>query len=241
MRSARIALVLVVAAGVLGLALTGGSDERQVVQTSGVLTIAPVAALAPGTTACQRPVVTTDQVDAVALSMVATNPAPVFELRVTDTLTHRLLASGPLRGRLATGGRTEAVLDQPVPANRSVAICVHERGTSGGATILGDDGNTDLCRVAPGSLGCEYHFAHPISLTARAYVNGAPVPGTMDIALLRRPSRSVLGQVGAMMRRASTFRPGFVGEGLWWVLLVLGVLGVPAALWWGLRTPIRNP
>jgi hypothetical protein len=68
-----------------------------------------------------------------------------------------------------------------------------------------------------------------------AFANGGPVSGTMNFVLSRRHPVSVLSQVGATMRRASTFRPGFVGPGLWWILLMTAVLLVPAVMWWGLR------
>jgi hypothetical protein len=38
------------------------------------------------------------------------------------------------------------------------------------------------------------------------------------------------------MRRASNFRPGFVSEPVWWVLLIGVLLGTPALLLLALRT-----
>jgi hypothetical protein len=234
-RSTGIACAGIVLVAVAILLLIGGGDKRSTVQTTGVITIAPVATIGPGSQACQRPIVTTAAIDAVGFNVAADPPRPPLAVTVRDTATKALLARGLVPANFDPTHAVTADLDRPVPGDRSVSLCVTNRGHRTAAVIFGDNGHTDICAISPSSLACRFHFAHPTSGVSRAFANGGPVPGTMNFVLSRRHPVSVLSAVGASMRRASTFRPGFVGAGLWWILLAIAVAGVPAALWWGLR------
>jgi hypothetical protein len=233
MRSGLIAFGLCVLAGVLILVAIGAGDDRTTVQTTGVLAISPVATIGPGRAACQQPIVTAGSVDTVGFNVVAAPPRPALEVTARDLASHRLIARGRVPGNFDPGRAVVAGFDRPVPGDRSISLCVINRGTRTAAVIYGDNGHTDLCAISPGSLACRFHFAHPTSSVSHASANGQPLPGTMNFVLSRKRPESVLAQLGAVMRRASTFRPGFVGPWLWWLLLVAAVILVPAAMWWG--------
>jgi regulator of extracellular matrix RemA (YlzA/DUF370 family) len=234
-RRTGLAFAAVFLAAVVIFLLIGSGDGRTTVQTTGVLTISPVATIGPNSQACQRPVVTASTVDAIGFNVNAAPPRPKLVVTVRDTATQDLVARGVVPANFDPGKPVSAELDHPVPGNRSVSLCVTNRGHRTAAVIYGDNGHTDLCAISPGSLACRFHFAHPTSSVSEAFANGQAVPGTMNFVLTRRRPESLLSQLGAVMRRASTFRPGFVGPWMWWILLVTALLLVPAAMWWGLR------
>lgn len=227
MRSAALFLAIV-ALGIAGLTVLASGDERHVVQTTGVLVIAPVAGIAPGSEACQEPIVTVDDVSAVGFNIGAATPTPRLSVLVRDAESRSVVSRGTIPEGFDAGALVVADLQPAVPAESPVAVCLRNHSTAGiHALVYGDDAQTDLCEVFPGSLACRWRFAHPTSTTSQARVGGVEVPGTMNVVMLRKPGESVLSQVGKVWDRASTFRPGFVTPVLWWLLLALALLAVP--------------
>jgi hypothetical protein len=151
-RRARVAFAGVVLVAVAILALIGAGDERSTVQTTGVITIVPVATIGPGSQACQRPIVTTAAIDAVGFNVAADPPRPALAVTVRDTVAHALLARGLVPANFDPTHAVTADLDRPVPGDHSVSLCVTNRGHRTAAVIFGDNGHTDLCAISPGSL-----------------------------------------------------------------------------------------
>lgn len=235
-------LLTVVVGGVAALTAVAAGDGRARVQSTGVLNIAPVADIYPGREACQAPLTTFDEVRSVRFGAIAGPRTPRLAITVRDVGSNRLLAQVRLPGAPETTTSIAGTLDREVPADRRVAVCLRNDGRGENHVILrGDNGSTDLCTIFPDSQACRWHFAHPVSSTSVVTVDGEPVPGTLDVELLRPTAASVLGQAPELFRRASTFRPGFVTPTLWWVLLALCAIGAPAALTWGVRRLPETP
>jgi hypothetical protein len=66
-------------------------------------------------------------------------------------------------------------------------------------------------------------------------LNGRPSPVSLVVTLLRERRQSVLARLGETFRHAAALQPGFAPAGVLWVLAVLVLLGVPAAVTVALR------
>lgn len=230
MRESRIAFgVLVTIALVSAITLAAG-DRRRLVQSTGAIITRPIASLAPGQRACQRPLVALDEISAVRFNPAAPGPTAIL-VEVSDARDGRVIA----RSRIPQGfdQQVTAMLDRRVPRGRSFALCFRNRGPSG-LDIYGDDGVTSQCVLAPSSIPCRYRLPHPISSTSALYIDGRRSPGTIAATFLRTEPVSVLASAGEAFQRASTFRPAFVSPALWWIVLVALLVGAPAAILWGL-------
>jgi hypothetical protein len=238
MRRAQLVFAVLVAAVLVFAAVRASGDDRGEVQSTGVITTTAVANLDRGAAACQRPLVTLDEVSAVLFRPGLIGAPTRAAVVVRDDHTKRILARGPSTA-VQVGVPVLTGLDRTVPAGRAIAVCVVNRGP-GGLGVYGDDGVTSLCVLAPASIGCRYGLPHPISSVSSLVVDGHPARGTLALTLVRPKPRSLLSDLGGIFERASTFRPGFVGPALWWILLVLVCLVAPAAVWWALG-PERRP
>jgi hypothetical protein len=72
---------------------------------------------------------------------------------------------------------------------------------------------------------------HPTIVTSSASLDGKDLPGR-DIAIVfpRDKPKSALALVPEMFRRASLFRPGWLGAWTYWVLAALVLLAAPLLL-----------
>lgn len=233
MRESRIAFATVVAAAILVALLLAANDRRGVVQTTGAIITRPIARLSPDQRVCQRPLIALDEIAAVRFNPATLGGPTAILVEITDAGGARVLA----RGRVAEGFDQQAGvvarLDRPVPAGQRIGVCFRNRGP-GGLDVYGDDGVTSQCVLAPDSIPCVYRLPHPISSTSSLFIDGRPAPGTVAATFLRAQPETVLAQVSEIFDRASTFRPGFVTPALWWALVVLLLVGGPAAVLWGL-------
>lgn len=80
----------------------------------------------------------------------------------------------------------------------------------------------NVCLTA-GSEVIAWGAATPQGNLPSPTVGGKPVNNRVSVWFLGRPgqSRSIASQIGAMFRRASLFRPGFVGPWTYWVLFLV--------------------
>jgi hypothetical protein len=205
MRSARAVIPGVIVAGVLGLVLVALVQRTSLAFTIGVPRAAAVARLAPGEQACQRPIDVPSRAgfDRVALG-VGTYGAAGSPLRLTvrTASAGRTLATGTLAGGYPDVARrpVERVrLDRTVRAPR-ISVCVENRGPR----RVGVYGDADL--AARGST---------------AVKDGRPLRRDMSL-VFERKSRSMAGEVPAMLSRAALFR--FPGMGAWAYVLLGAVL-----------------
>lgn len=240
MRRFRISFGITLVAGVVSLLLVASRDRRVEVQSTGVMSIVPVAFVYPGHEACERPIVTVDRIEAIRFQIEAASPHPKMRVAVRDARTNQVLASGTSTSS-DPGGFVQAFLDRPVPSEATVAVCVANRGR-GLISLFGDNGTIDLCLLFPHSLACRFHFLHPTSSTSSAYLDRkGPLTGTINFSLRRDQPVSILSQANAIMTRMARFRPGFVSAELWWGLLLGAVVLAPAGLWWGARGVFGEP
>jgi hypothetical protein len=134
---------------------------------------------------------------------------------VSDSYSQRILA----RGRLAAGydpAKAQTIqLSPSVKANRFVNFCFRNAGP-GEMVLFGDK---------------ELGAVHPTISTSVASLDGHPLLDS-DIALVfpRRSSKSLLQLVPQIFKRASVFRPGYVGPWLYWLLAALVLVAVPLLL-----------
>ena len=95
------------------------------------------------------------------------------------------------------------VLTTPIPSGKRISVCLHNHGPSS-TTVLGSGTN-------------------PLSGTV-TIANKAD-PQAMALLFLEPHERSLLSLVPTALRRASLFRPGWIGAWTFWALGVALLLG----------------
>lgn len=236
-RSALIVLVLA-ACGAAGLLAVGALAHTTRRQTLGVPPQGPAATLRAGQQLCESPVGLADTATGVRFFPLALGrPSPAIAVTVRDLADGRLLGSGRLAAGYARLAPQVVALGH-LPAEHEAAICFRNAGPAS-VVLMGGTVDNRYCHQ-PNFIyrqvreGCNV-FPNPLPLTPGvATVDGRPIP--QDIAAeLVGPRQSLLGQVPKMMRRATLFRPGFVGVWTWWALLVLCGAALPACLAFAVR------
>jgi hypothetical protein len=217
MRRATALTLGVIAAGVVGLVLAATLHTTPLAFTLGVSPSAAVAPLAPGATACQRPidVPAGGEFDAIT-AHVTTYGRPGPPLRaVVRRLGGGVLASGRLAGGYADYVRSPTqriALDRRVPVGR-ISVCLRNRGPTNAALY----GNGDLAaRPSTGEL------------------DGKPLHYDLALEFQRSP-RSIATLLPDMLSRAALFRFPWMGGWTYVVLIALVVLGGPWLLLRALR------
>jgi hypothetical protein len=201
----------IAAAALVGVVVAAAVDRRDLAFTNGVPVTRIAAVLRPGVAACQRRVLVVEGFRAVEITPTALghHGTPPLAVEVRDSRTRRRLAMGSV-----PGGYPDH-LRRPVPvgsvrAGARVDVCVVNRGEHRIGLAGGKAESVPDSPLVVGALRDERR-----ALTLR-FLRGHP--------------RSVLSQVPVIFRRASLFRPGWVGPWTFWLLGALVALGVPALL-----------
>jgi hypothetical protein len=207
MRSARLVVLGIAVAGVVGLVLVAALQRDSLAFTLGVPRATLVANVGPGREVCQRPidVPAGGAFDRVALG-VGTYGRSGSPLQVTvRSVGGSTLATGTLAGGYPDAARrpVEGVrLDREVTAT-PIAVCVANRG----GRVVALYGAPDL--AARGST---------------AVRGGRPLRKDVSLVFERAP-RSVAAEVPRMLARAALFRFPAMGA---WAYVVLALLLVVA-------------
>ena len=204
-RHAVIALLGVVAVGMVGLVALALSDERRTAFTLGVAPGGVAAVLTPGDEVCQSPVRVADAFNIVKFP-VGTYMRPGAPLDVTVRS-----AEGVARGRLPGGygdGLEQRVDVGTIDAGQKVTVCI-KNDASRRMAIYGN----------PGAAA---------RLTS-AQIDGREQDVDLTLVFEREPS-SGLASLPSVFRHASRFKPDWVAPWLFWALSLFVVLGAPVAL-----------
>jgi hypothetical protein len=204
-RHAVIALLGVVAAGLVGLVAVALSDERRTAFTLGVAPGGVAAVLPPSTEVCQSPVRVAEDFNVVNFQ-VGTYMRPGEPLEVTVRS-----ADGVARGRLPGGygdGLEQRVDVGTVAADQKVSVCIKNVGNR---------------RMAI------YGGAGAAARLTSAAIDGREQDVDLTLVFEREP-RSALASLSAVFRHASRYRPDWAGPWLFWALGLIVVLGIPVAL-----------
>jgi hypothetical protein len=225
-RGAWIAVLVTAFAGVAALLVGRAGDERPLQQRLGVFVQGPVAPLSPGHVACQVPVGLVDRTPAITFNpgTPQSQPGPAILVTLRDTRTGKIVASG----RVAKGfdpRRAQTAKLSPAAPPSVVSVCFRTLGP-GRVLLFGDSsvGGAIFERA-------QVKGKHPTITTSDAVVDGHRLPDK-DIAMVfpRPQPKSVLAIVPEMFRRASLFRPGWLGAWTFWLLAALIVIGAPLLL-----------
>jgi hypothetical protein len=208
MRSAAAIVAGLALAAVLGLAVAALVDERPQAFTLGVTRSTTIEVKA-GEEACQAPIdVPGDAAFDGVTFAVGTDRRPGPPLDVTvraarpGALRGAVLARGTLTGGYPDIDRapSHTVWVDRVPAERSIAVCVANRGRRS-AFI---SGNADAA-----------------ARSSSAFVDGAPAGSDLALGFERRSPRSLAALAPAIVDRAALFRAQVVGA---WTYILLGLL-----------------
>jgi hypothetical protein len=198
-----IAFALVIVLGLAALLAAGAADQRFRAFSIGVPDVGPVATLSPGQQVCEGPVDSQASFGAIRMWTASISAPGSLAVSVRDADTSRELAHG---NAVLTPAATspDATLNSPVAARRAVTVCIRNR-LPAPLSLLG---------------------SAPPSGSMKLTLDGKPVTGLgLALVMLQRP-RSLLSEVPAMFARAALFRPGWVGEWTFWVLLAAVVLAI---------------
>jgi hypothetical protein len=223
-RATAVALIVVFLVGVGAILVHASSDERPKQQVLGVLVRGSVVALKAGHTGCQGPIGLADRT-----ARVEFNPGtphgergPAVETQIRAAGTQRVLSRGLLRAGFDPRLPQTVAVAPALPADTIVDVCFRNLGPRR-VLLFGD--------IAYGTNKTGFAGVHPTIVTSSASLDGKDLPGR-DIAIVfpRPKPRSVVSLVPEMFRRASLFRPGWVGTWTLWVLAGLALLAAPLLL-----------
>jgi hypothetical protein len=218
MRRAAALAVVVPAVAVLGaLALAGARERRALAFPLGVPAMVVAASIDPGHQACQGPIPVRAGFSRVRLAVgTYFRPGPALEVKILDAGTGRRLGAGQLAPGYPDISRP-AVSVASVSRGRRIRVCVRNVGDRRVALLGGGAG------AAPAVLRLDGR--------RRRY--------DASLDFLSAHERSTLATLPAMFRRASLFRPGWVGPWTYWVLVGLVTVAASALLVAAVRVAAR--
>jgi hypothetical protein len=212
MRSARLLLVALCAAGTLLVVTLALTRDTTLAFTLGVTNVAPFVRVEPGQTACQRPisVPTGGAFDRIAFTLgTYRRTGPPVDVTVRDA-GGRVVA----RGRLA-GGYPD------ITAQPRHSVSVGRVGGGDGLAVCLANGGEHSVAI--------YGNADAASRTSSAYLGPRPLGVDLNL-VFERESRSLATLLPRMLDRASLFRPRVTGPWVYVFLAFLVVVLVPALL-----------
>ena len=217
-RAKLVAVALVVALGLAAVLLAAGRDGRSTAFSLDVPPIVAVTTLHSGQAACQGPLTATAPFRFVtpwispsdASGRVAQRPTPgaAIDLTVRDAATNAPLARGQIAAAYVRPISPTVALDRTIPSGRRIRVCLRSRGP-GIVGLMGASLPTEALVEADGTA------------------SGAG-QSALALLFLREHPRSLLSLVPTIFRRASLFRPGWVGPWTYWLLsaALLGAFGL---------------
>ena len=72
----------------------------------------------------------------------------------------------------------------------------------------------------------------PLTMASRTTVDGSYSTVHLHLSFEHQEQKSILGEAGTVASRMARFRPGWMGEWLFWLLAPLVLLGLPALAVW---------
>lgn len=203
-----------VGAAVITLLIVAANDRRSLAFTPDVRPEAVVALVPPGHQVCQRGIDREASFDSLAIDYGTFHrPGPRLEIDVRDSAGRRVLARGVQPAGYADNKSATTHISPALQSGAPIDVCVKNVGGTRVA-LYGGPGR-------PGDPG-------------RAYVGDVPIeqggPVNVSVTFLDSHPGSVLSRVPTIFRRATIFRPGWVGSWTFWLLLGAVVLAVPALL-----------
>jgi hypothetical protein len=205
MRGALLAFVVVVGLGAGGLVLVGTSDQRSTAFSLDVPNAKPVVTLLAGERACQRPVVAAAAFRGLEL-WLASVPAPGATLRVSVTSGGGAgLAVGNLHVPPGPVANPSTQLTRTVPRGATVSLCFDNAGPAP-VSLLGSTPGPDSGMLEQ---------------------RGRSLPSAAAAVLLQPHSSSILSLLPTIFSRAALFRPTWIGQWTYWLLLALLVAAFP--------------
>ena len=231
-RRAAIAIAAVVLAVVAGELVFAAGKSSDLVQSTYVNPVVPVAPVKPGASVCQQPFGISETFDSVRFNAgTFGKPGPPLYVSVTDQDSRAELASGAVRQGWVDNGEAQNVDVGSVKPGPSVSVCIR----NGGQVTTYLYGDYYHGAFGKGPLGVT-----PTNSTNIAYVDGVPLEGDVALSLHSTEEHTRLSWIPALFRHAAAFKPPFVGAWTFWLLALLLIAGAPLALWAALRSATRD-
>jgi hypothetical protein len=211
------------AVGLVILVAGALATKSRVVENVGVIPLYPVAPIAKGQEACQAPIGLADDVDRVRFNVgVFGKPGVPLEVTIRAAGTAIVLGRGHVAGGWLDVGKPREVSVGHIEANQRVAACVRNLGTRR-AFVYGDLYGGTVVPIGPLGL-------RPTPSNTSAQIDGVDIPGDIAVSFVSAKPRSLLTRLPGVFRHAAVFRPAFVGSWTFWLLFLVAVFAVPAAL-----------
>jgi hypothetical protein len=209
-RRAATATLVAFLLGVAVVLLLAATDQRHLAFSLAVRASEPGVEVQPGQEACQRDVDVEEPFDSVTILPAAFfHPVPRLELRVLDRESRRTVATGLLGDGYPENKATTIRLHPAIPRGRRVDVCFRNAGAWKVAFFSGPGQDNE---------------------TSFGTLDGRFIQSDIVIDFVRSKPRRTLSMIPDIFRRAALFHPSWVGAWTFWVLAVLLVVAVPAAL-----------
>jgi hypothetical protein len=202
---------VVVAVGMIVLLAAGTTAKYTRAFSVGVPDVAPVATVYKGQQACESPIPAPSAFGSLQIWGSAVGGNSLMAVSVTDAKSSAVLSRGQT---LVMQGMSvyPVPLSAAVPAGRPVRVCLVN--ATGPPVYLYGSGQANSA----------------VHLT----VAGKPVPLGIALVAVRPQPQSLLSQLSTVFSRAALFRPGWVGQWTFWVLLIavavaMGLAGAAVA------------
>jgi hypothetical protein len=231
-RRAAIAMAVIVLAVVAGELVFAAGKKSDLVASTWVNPVVPVAPVKPGATVCQQPFGVSETFDRVRFNAgTFGRPGPPLFVSVSDRGSGVELASGAVRPGWVDNGKVQDVDVGSVKPGPEVSVCIR----NGGHVTTYFYGDYYHGAFGKGPLGVT-----PTNSTSVAYIDSVPLEGDLAVWLHSTKEHSRLSWIPAMFRHAAAFKPPFVGAWTFWLLTLLLIVGAPLAMWSALKSAVRS-
>ncbi len=211
MRNGLLTLALICVLGAATLVAVAATKRDEVAFTVGLPAVRVAETAMPGGDLCRRDIDVAAAFSSVRLPVgTFGRSGPALAISVLDDRTGRLLGGGRIPAGYTDNSSVQTRVGT-IPAELRIRVCVRDLG--------GDP--VALLGSPPGTLAGK--LADPSRRAEPAVVFLAAEPA------------STLARVPVALRRAATFKPGWVGPWTFWVLLAGMVVGLPLLLAAGIR------
>jgi hypothetical protein len=200
--------VLVV--GLIALLVAGAGAKPTRAFSLDVPNVGPASTLSGGQRACEAPIPVPSAFGSLQIWASSIGGDALLAATVSDATSGRVLARGQTIVRQGTFGYPVELVGT-VPAGRPVRICL--TNTSRAPVYLDGSGQTNPA----------------VHLT----VAGKPTAMGISLVAVSPKRHSLLSQLSTVFARAALFRPGWVGQWTFWLLLIgvaLAIVLVGAAV-----------
>jgi hypothetical protein len=219
-KRALLSFAAVFGAGVIALVAVAAVERKSEAFTLGVVPGGGIARLPPQGELCQRPIDVVESFRKVWLQVgTYERSGQPFLLEVREARSDRSIVQARNDGAYRDNQALIVQLPREVPEGVQLAVCVRNLGDR----AIAPYGNSPLS-----------------NRTNAAYRDGHRIEGDLAFVFLHAEPASVLGLVPSIVERASLFHGGWASTAVYWVLLLVLLVGPASLAALAIRAALRD-